>query len=345
MSPAMERGLQLTCAANCLMSPKRSVHHCVGRNLSKTRFFRKVASVASLLLLPVFASADLYVVIAEGLGGDADYATDFAAQVEQVASASATMTSDDKIKVFQGDDVSRDAILAHLSALTGQADENDQFAIYLIGHGSYDDFNYKFNIAGPDLTDEDILGAMEALPGNNQLLVNTSSASGAMKDQLASDSRLVVLATRSGVERHATRFGSYFAAALNDPAADLNKNQVISVQEAFGFAERQVVDYFERSDRLATEHAVLEGDRSDRFGISRLREQRRASGDAALGALTADRDALNTQIDELRLSRDQMALEDYQSELLGLMLELAATEDDIERRENELGIGAANGEN
>ena len=37
-------------------------------------------------------------------------------------------------------------------------------------------------------------------------------------------------ATRSGAERHATRFGGYFVAALGDSSADLDKNRVISAQ-------------------------------------------------------------------------------------------------------------------
>ena len=57
--------------------------------------------------------------------------------------------------------------------------EGDQLSVYLIGHGSYDEHEYKFNIAGPDLTDSDILEALNQVPSGNQVLVNTSSASGA----------------------------------------------------------------------------------------------------------------------------------------------------------------------
>ena len=75
---------------------------------------------------------------------------------------------------------------------------------------------------------------------------------GAIADLAAGDNRLLILATRSGAERHATRFGGYFAAALNDPTADLDKNQLGSATEAFDFAERQVDDYYERNGQLAT---------------------------------------------------------------------------------------------
>ena len=237
---------------------------------------------------------------------------------------------------------SRETVLAHLADLAEQTSSNDQVAVYLIGHGSYDDHEYKFNIAGPDLTDSDLRASLDALPSTNQLLVNTSSASGAMADGLSDDRRLLVLATRSGVERHATRFGNYFVASLNEPSADLDKNQIVSVLEAFQFAERQVEDFFERNDRLATEHARMEGGRGDRFGISRLTAARQSFNqglnDGELDRLTENRNALNAQIDELRLARDSMSADEYQTELLQKMLELAATEDDIETRERELEI-------
>ena len=292
----------------------------------------------SALLAGSLARAEMHVVIVEGLGGNDLYADQFAKQVEAIAAASATVADAADIRIFRAADVSRDAVIAHLDALAGTVDANDQVALYLVGHGSYDDHEYKFNIAGPDLTDADLGAAMDKLSAGNQLLVNTSSASGAVADSLAGDRRLLVLATRSGVERHATRFGNYFATALNDPSADLDKNQVVSVIEAFQYAERQVDDYFERNDTLATEHARLEGERGDRFAIARLTERRAVVGDAELERLAEARDALNAEIDALRLERDSMPAEEYRAELLQKMLELAATEDDIETRERELGI-------
>jgi hypothetical protein len=294
--------------------------------------------LATIFLLPVVAAADLHVVVVEGLGGNESYARQFSEQVAAVAAASATVTNKNRVRVFAADSASRKAVLAYLADLAEQTSASDQVAVYLIGHGSYDDHEYKFNISGPDLTDTDLRDALDALPSSNQLLVNTSSASGAIAEGLSNDRRLLVLATRSGVERHATRFGNYFVASLNEPSADLDKNQVVSVLEAFQFAERQVDDFFERNDRLATEHARMEGGRGERFGISRLTAGRQSFDDNELDRLTENRDALNAQIDELRLARDSMSADEYQTELLQKMLELAVTEDDIETRERELDI-------
>ncbi len=289
-----------------------------------------------LLLLPLVSKAELYVVVIEGLGGDAVYAEQFAKQVAAVSEASKTLTTADRIHVFPAPSATREGVLDYFTTLDSRMTASDRLAVYLIGHGSYDDYEYKFNIGGPDLTGGDLAKALNALPGGNQLIVNTSSASGALADALMNDERMLILATRSGVERHATKFGNYFALALSDPGADLDKNQVVSAGEAYRFAERQVDDYFERNGQLATEHSRMEGDRADQFNLAGLSVSRPSQDDDVLTDLVARRYLLNGQLDELRLSRDQMTVDDYQSALLQLLLELAQVENEIEAREEEL---------
>jgi hypothetical protein len=81
----------------------------------------------------------------------------------------------------------------------------------------------------------------------------------------------------------------------------------------------------------------MEGDRADRFSLARLGASRTSQDDDVLAELIARREALNGQLDELRLSRDAMPAADYQAALLQKLLELAQTENEIEAREGELG--------
>lgn len=293
-------------------------------------------NVIALLLAPALALAELEVVIVEGLGGDARYVSEFAEQVEVIEAASQALTDAHRIAVFRSGSFKREDVVDHFAKLAESMTGDDRLLLYLVGHGSYDDHEYKFNIAGPDLTDSDLAGMLDAVSGS-QLVVNTSSASGATLEKLKRDDRTLIAATRSGAERHATRFGGYFATALTDASADLDKNEVISAAEAFDFAERQVGDFFERNGRLATEHPRLEGDQGARFSLARLGTVRAQRDDPELERLFGRRDALGDAIESLRIRRDRMSVEDYQSELLPLMLELAAVEDDIDARERELG--------
>ena len=292
----------------------------------------------SLIIVPAAALSEMHVVVIEGLGGEPRYTDEFGEQVAAIENAAQSLTANDRIRVFRANEVARDEVLHYFDKLQSGMSGSDQVAVYLIGHGSYDDHEYKFNIQGPDLTGEDIATMLDSLPSNSQLLVNTSSASGAIVDLAESDNRMLILATRSGVERHATRFGNYFAAALNDPTADLDKNRIVSAAEAFSFAERQVDDYFERNGQLATEHPRMEGDRGDRFGVARLGTTRPGTADAVLSELVAERDALNARIDALRLEQDNLTPENYRSQLLRNMIELAETEEAIEARQRELGL-------
>jgi len=295
------------------------------------------ALAVSLLLLPLVSLGEFHVVIIEGLAGDPVYAEQFEQQISAITTASRSVTEPDNVHVFRTNDVSRDAVLGHLESMQSGMGADDRFALYLIGHGSYDDYEYKFNIPGPDLTGEDIATALDALPATNQLFVNTSSSSGATDHQVVNDDRIVVLATRSGAERHATRFGTYFAGALSNASADIDKNGSISVNEAFDFAERHVNDYFEQNNQLTTEHAQLSGDRADRLTLARLDDSRPIVVDTALASLIADREAVNQEIDSLRLARDDMPIADYQSALLEKILKLARIEDAIDARQEQLG--------
>lgn len=291
--------------------------------------------VCGLIVVPCLALAELQVVVIEGLGGEARYTEQFAAQVISIEAAAGPLTTNERIRVFRDGDYDRDDVIAFFADLGGELATEDRIAVFLIGHGSYDDHEYKFNIRGPDITDKDLGDMLDGLPASNQLVVNTSSSSGATLDLLKRDGRTLILATKSGVERHATRFGNYFVAALASDSADLDKNRIVSAEEAFQFADRQVRDYFERNSQLSTEHAQIDGGQAARFGLARLGSQAPVSGDAELQRLVAQREKLNSDIEELRLSRESMSADDYQAELLQIMLELARLEDRIEARQEE----------
>jgi len=297
-----------------------------------------ISLFVATVISPASALAELHVVVIEGLGGEPRYAEQFAAQVTAIEDAALGLGAGDRMRVFRANDVSRERVLAHFADLQSRVSASDQVALYLIGHGSYDDHEYKFNIPGPDLTGADLADMLDGLSATSQLLVNVSSASGAIAETVANENRMLILATRSGVERHATRFGNYFAAALTDPTADLDKNQVVSAAEAFGFAERQVDDYFERNGQLATEHPRLEGERADRFSVARLVASRPVHQDLLLRELTGQRDDLNSQVEALRLDQVNMTAADYRSQLLQKMVELAEVEESIEQRERELDV-------
>ena len=75
---------------------------------------------------------------------------------------------------------------------------------------------------------------------------------------LRKPNRVVITATKAGTEKNATVFARYWAEALRDPAADVDKNESISALEAFHYAQHKTTEFFDTQKRLATEHSVLE---------------------------------------------------------------------------------------
>src|SRR5204862_4986546 len=96
------------------------------------------------------------------------------------------------------------------------------------------------------------------VPASRQLVVVMTSSSGGSIENLRRVNRVVITATKTGGEKNATTFARYWAEALREPAADVDKNETVSALEAFRYAQQKTTDFFETQKRLATEHSVIE---------------------------------------------------------------------------------------
>lgn len=297
------------------------------------------------LALPGLApQAALYVTVVQGLGGEAAFEQKFTEQRERLVQASQDMTDADKLAVFHGPEATRSALLAHFESLTARMGDEDRAIIYLLGHGSFDDEHHKFNIPGPDLGTEDLKQALDALPGSKHLLVSTSSTSGALLDPLEAGSRVLMTATRSGAERNATEFGTFFAEALVSPEADINKNNSISAQEAFDYANSKVSDFYQSAGKLATEHPQLRGADAGSLVLARLQ----SSEDLDLAGATPEiqvlidrRAEIEREIEELQLRRGELPAADYTARLRELILESATVTERIQNQGSQPAAPAA----
>jgi hypothetical protein len=279
---------------------------------------------------PVSASAELYVTIIQGLDGTPHYNQQFSDQTETLKSVTESIADNNRIQLFFGEDATRDNILSHFQNLKNTITAQDRVSVFMVGHGSFDGYEYKFNIPGPDLTDADIAGFMDALPAEIQLLVNTSSASGVLNNSLKNDSRVLITATRNGNERLATRFGEYFFNAFDNLSADINKNNAITAQEAFDYAVREVTDYFESQGQLATEHAEISGTHASQFVLARIGLKEPSSDDPELTRLISERSEIDVKIEELQLNKSNLQAEEFLNQLQSLMIDLSIVQEKID---------------
>jgi hypothetical protein len=156
--------------------------------------------------------------------------------------------------------------------------------IVLIGHGTFDGRDARFNLRGPDFTAEDLEAWLH--PFQRPIaIINGASASGPFLQPLSGPDRVIVTATRSGYEQNYARFGLHFAQTLTDPTADLDKDGQISILESFLVAARRVSEFYEAQGRLATEHALLDDNADGRGTPADWFEGLRVNRQAADGAL------------------------------------------------------------
>jgi hypothetical protein len=308
----------------------------------------KPIALAALVLglaiaVPTRATASVYFVAVAGLAGEADYEQRFTAEakdLDKLLTASAAGTNAGHVQVLSGADATRARLTQALADVARTARPEDDFVLILIGHGSFDGFEYKLNLVGPDITAADLATLCNRVAARRQLIVNATSASGGSVAALQRTGRAVIAATKSGTEKNATVFARYWVEALRDPSADLDKNDSISALEAFQYADRKTAEFYTSQKRLATEHPVFEdtgkgqpvriatpetgeGRLMASLILVRMGESQRAALDPAKRDLLAKKDDLERQIDALKYQKAAMAQTEYESQLKSLLLELA----------------------
>jgi hypothetical protein len=219
--------------------------------------------------------------------------------------------------------------------------------LVLLGHGTFDGKEGRFNLRGPDLTATELAELLGGFRRPVAVVVGASS-SGPFLQKLSAPGRVVITACRSGYEQNYARFGGWLAEAIADPQADLDRDGQTSLLEAFLMASRRVAEFYASEGRLATEHALLDdngdgrGTPADWFrGIRAVKKAADgaaldgprahqfhllpASAEAALPPETrARRDALELALERLRERKSQLSEDLYYEQLERLLVELAA---------------------
>lgn len=285
--------------------------------------------LAATWLAAASASADPYYLIVAGLGGEPRFEQRFSEQAEKLAEAARRTTGKpDQVIVLQGAEATGDNLRAAFAKLAGTLRSSDSLIVFLIGHGSFDGEEYKLNLPGPDITGKALGELLASVPAGAQLVMNATSASGAVLESWKANGRTVVTATRSGAERTATRFAEHWIAALSSGEADTDKNGLISAQEAFDYASRSVADSYEAEGILATEHPQIAGDNAARLTVARLGT--RPAETPELTRLSARMAEIEGELEALRLRRDELDSETYLNELQALLLQLANVQREID---------------
>jgi hypothetical protein len=310
----------------------------------------KSASLCASLLFIFFAAlpvrASVYYVTIAGLGGEPDYEQRFTATAKDLDKLFKSAGNSAHTWILTGSQATRAHLTETLASIAGEAKSEDDFVLVLIGHGSFDGIEYKFNLVGPDITAAEIAGLCNRIPAKRQLMVNTTSASGGSVAALEKPGRAVIAATKSGTEKNATIFARYWVEALQDPTSDLDKSESISAMEAFQYATRKTTAFYESQKRLATEHAVFEdtgrneavrepskeqGALLSSFTLVRIGTSQKAANDPAKHELLAKKEELEQKIDALKYQKAAMDPSDYKQQLTAALVQLAQIQQELDK--------------
>ena len=278
-----------------------------------------------------------FAIIINGAGGEAVYAKQFEEWTGQLNSVLSTKFGFDtkQLTVLKG--ATSEDVKRTFTTLKTQLDANNVLFVFLIGHGSFDGKESKFNLVGPDLSAPEYNALLSSLPTRRVIVFNMSSASGEFIKSLSAKGRIVVTATKNGQETNATRFPGFFISALNATDADTDQDGHTSVLEAFVYANRLTTDFYKQAGRLATEHAMFD-DNGDGVGREKLEagegllaratyldslSVNEAAASAATGRLLKERTRLEGEIEQLIARKSSMAEAEYEATLERLFIELA----------------------
>jgi hypothetical protein len=304
---------------------------------------RLPALALALAVASPAAAEQSHLLIVVGLGGEPKFTDAF----HELATSMVT-AAEDKLGVARANVVylgektplrsTRENVVKAFEDVARRAASGDLVFILLIGHGSFQSGEARFNLPGPDMSAADFAPLLARLPSQKVVFVNTASASGDFIKALSGKDRAIVTATKSAFERNETEFAQYFVEAFTKDGADADKDQRVSVLEAFDYARREVQRAYEKNQRLLTEHAVLD-DHADGalartlFLGSGAPAIARASDDPELAELRRQRRDIETKIDALKAQKETMAAARYDEELEKLLVELALKDGAIRRRE------------
>ncbi len=301
---------------------------------------------AGVMLATTAARAGTFYVTVAGLGGEPDYEQRFTATANDLNKLFKAAAEDAHVITLTGAKATKAQMTEALVSVARDAKAGDDFVLILIGHGSFDGTEYKFNLVGPDISAEELAGLCDKIAAKRQLIVNTTSASGGSVKALQRQGRAVIAATKAGTEKNATVFARYWLEAFQDPTSDIDKSDSISALEAFTYADRKTAAFYESQKRLATEHPVFEdtgkgeavrspagneGALLSSMTVLRIGAAQKAANDPAKRALLTKKEELEQKIDELKYDKAAMDPAEYKKQLTDTLVQLAQVQQELDK--------------
>jgi hypothetical protein len=318
------------------------------------RWIVPLCAAATLTAAPAAGLAQQrYALLVSGATGGEEYAVQYAAWTETFQRTLTGRLKLDPARVtalFESDETGTAATAANvrraITSIRQRMTTQDLLLVLLIGHGTFDGVDAKFNLVGPDLESAEWKALLDSLPGL-VVVVNSTAASFPFIERLSGPRRIVITATDSVAQRFDTVFPEYFVKAFEEDSSDLDKNKRISIWEAFAAAAAGVRRHYQQRGQLSTERALLDDDGD---GVGRSAAEQGSDGaqagrtyldEAVPGAAPTDEELLKllqkqalleAELEELRIRKTFLPADEYAKEFERIITEFARISSEIRRR-------------
>jgi len=112
---------------------------------------KRAMMLAIIAVLTLQARAATYYVIVAGLGGEPDYQQRFIEAAKDLDRVFKGYGESAHVYTLTGAQSTAAQLRDTLNSIARDAKADDDFVLVLIGHGSFDGVEYKFNLVGPDI--------------------------------------------------------------------------------------------------------------------------------------------------------------------------------------------------
>ncbi len=312
------------------------------------------AVVAIALALPAVAGAQQrFALVVSGATGGEEYAAQYAGWTDGFARTLSGRLKFDPARVTVLSESERPEAAATaenvrkaIASVRQQMSPQDLLFVFLVGHGTFDGVDAKFNLVGRDLDAAGWASLLQPLPGR-VVIVNSTAGSFPFVQGLSGPRRIVITATDSVAQRFDTVFAEYFSKAFETDSADLDKNQRISIWEAFASAAAGVRRHYQQRGQLSTERALID-DNGDGVGTSAAEQGQdgaqasqtyldqalpgAAPTDQELLKLLQRRSLLEAELAELKIRKAFLNTDEYTREFERIITEFARVSSEIRQR-------------
>jgi hypothetical protein len=300
---------------------------------------------------PITAADRSELLLIVGAVGKDEYAAAFGLwadrwrQAAEQAGALVTVIGRAESTADPGSTPDRDAVLAAVARSAGVKTTAPLWLVF-IGHGTFDQRDARLNLRGPDLSAGELAEACRPLQRPLAAVI-CGSCSAPFLNALSGPDRCIITATKDGNQLQYSRFGEYMSAAIAGLEGDIDRDGQTSLLEAWLFASRRTADFYKTEGRLATEHSLLD-DNGDQQGVrseifNGLKPNAQIKADKPIDGrraaelclvlspqerqLTAaqrqERDQLESELNQLKLQKEQLSESDYLQQLETILLKLA----------------------